>query len=202
MAVVAESRSSVPIWQNRTIRSLFYQALVLALIALATWFFVSNTATNLAHRGIASGFDFLRNTAGFDISFYLVDYTLRSTYGRALVIGILNTLLVSAIGIVLATIIGFVVGVARLSRNWLVAKLAAVYVDLLRNIPLLVQLIFWYFGVLSTLPGVRQSIGIFDLMFLNQRGLFVPAPILQPGYWVMPVAFLVGIVAAVVITIW
>ena len=158
MAVIAEHRSAVPIWQNRTIRNLFYQAVVLGLIAALAWFFVANTAANLAKRGIASGFDFLADTAGFDISFHLLDYSLRSTYGDALVIGIINTLLVSAIGVVLATIIGFVVGIARLSRNWLIAKLAAVYVDFLRNIPLLVQLIFWYFGVLSTLPGVRQSL--------------------------------------------
>jgi general L-amino acid transport system permease protein len=202
MAVIAEHRSAVPIWQNRTIRNLFYQAVVLGLIAALAWFFVSNTAANLAKRGIASGFDFLGNTAGFDISFHLLDYSLRSTYGDALVIGIINTLLVSAIGVVLATIIGFVVGIARLSRNWLIAKLAAVYVDVLRNIPLLVQLIFWYFGVLSTLPGVRQSLNILDVFFLNQRGLFVPSPIFLPGFWIIPAAFLVGAAAAVAVSIW
>jgi len=202
MAVIAEHRSAVPIWQNRTIRNLFYQAVVLGLIAALAWFFVSNTAANLAKRGIASGFDFLGNTAGFDISFHLLDYSLRSTYGDALVIGIINTLLVSAIGVVLATIIGFVVGIARLSRNWLIAKLAAVYVDVLRNIPLLVQLIFWYFGVLSTLPGVRQSLNILDVFFLNQRGLFVPSPIFLPGFWIIPAAFVIGAAAAVAVSIW
>ncbi len=202
MAVIAEHRSAVPIWQNRTIRNLFYQGVVLVLIAGLAWFFVANTATNLAKRGIASGFDFLGNTAGFDISFHLLDYSLRSTYGDALVIGIINTLLVSAIGVVLATIIGFVVGIARLSQNWLIAKLAAVYVDVLRNIPLLVQLIFWYFGVLSTLPGVRQSLNILDVFFLNQRGLFVPSPIFLPGFWIIPAAFLVGAAAAVAVSIW
>jgi len=202
MAVIAERRSAVPIWQNRTIRNLFYQAVVLGLIAALAWFFISNTAANLAKRGIASGFDFLGNTAGFDISFHLLDYSLRSTYGGALVIGIINTLLVSAIGVVLATVIGFIVGIARLSRNWLIAKLAAVYVDLLRNIPLLVQLIFWYFGVLSTLPGVRQSLNVLDMAFLNQRGLFVPSPIFLPGFWIIPVALGIGAVAAVVVSTW
>ena len=202
MAVIAERRSAVPIWQNRTIRNLFYQAVVLGLIAALAWFFISNTAANLAKRGIASGFDFLGNTAGFDISFHLLDYSLRSSYGDALVIGIINTLLVSAIGVVLATVIGFIVGIARLSRNWLIAKLAAVYVDLLRNIPLLVQLIFWYFGVLSTLPGVRQSLNVLDMAFLNQRGLFVPSPIFLPGFWIIPVALGIGAVAAVVVSTW
>jgi general L-amino acid transport system permease protein len=202
MAVIAEHRSAVPIWQNRTIRSLFYQAVVLGLIAALTWFFVSNTAANLAKRGIASGFDFLGNTSGFDISFHLMNYSLRSTYGDALIVGIVNTLLVSAIGVILATIIGFIVGIARLSRNWLVAKLAAVYVDFLRNIPLLVQLIFWYFGVLATLPGVRQSLNIFDMFFVNQRGLFIPAPILLPGFWIGPAALLVGVAGAVGVSIW
>lgn len=202
MAVIADRRSTIPIWQNRTIRSLFYQAAVLGLIAALAWFFVSNTAVNLAKRGIASGFDFLGNTAGFDISFHLIDYSLRSSYGNALVVGIINTLLVSAIGIVLATIIGFIVGIARLSRNWLIAKLAAVYVDLLRNIPLLVQLIFWYFGVLSTLPGVRQSLAIFETFFLNQRGLFVPAPLPQPGFWIIPTAFFLGLAGALAVSVW
>ena len=114
----------------------------------------------------------------------------------------MNTLLVSAIGIVLATIIGFIVGIARLSKNFLVAALAAAYVDVIRNIPLLAQIIFWYFGVLTSLPGVRQSISIFGTFFLNTRGLYMPAPILQPGFWVIPTAFIAGILATIGIARW
>lgn len=205
MAATAEpriSRSAVPIWQNRTARAIFYQAVVLGLLALLIYFFISNTAANLAKRGIASGFEFLNKTAGFDISFHLIDYTLQSTYGDALIVGVLNTLLVSAIGVALATLIGFIVGIARLSRNWLIAKLAAVYVDGIRNIPLLAQLIFWYFGVLSTLPAVRQSFSILDIFFLNQRGLLVPAAGFEPGFWIIPAAFGIGVLGAAATTRW
>ncbi|HWA41719.1 MAG TPA: amino acid ABC transporter permease [Hypericibacter adhaerens] len=196
------SGATVPLWKNRTARALFYQAVVLGLLVLLTAFFVHNTGVNLAKRGIASGFGFLNGVAGFDISFKLVSYSLTSSYGRALLIGLLNTLLVAAVGVVLATVLGFVVGVARLSSNWIIAKLAAVYVDVIRNIPLLAQLIFWYFGVLSTLPGVRQSIDLLGLFFLNQRGLYAPVPELQPGFGIMPVALLVGALGAVLVSAW
>ncbi|MFZ5789212.1 MAG: amino acid ABC transporter permease [Pseudomonadota bacterium] len=194
--------SAVPLWQNRTARAVFYQIVVAALLVGLAAFFVHNTAVNLAKRGIASGFDFLSDTAGFDIAFRLTDYTVTSTYARALLVGVLNTLLVSGVGVVLATLLGFVVGIARLSRNWLVAKLAAAYVDVVRNIPLLAQLIFWYFGVLSTLPGVRQSIDIFGSIFLSQRGLYAPAPIPQPGFGVIPTALLLGALAAALLARW
>jgi general L-amino acid transport system permease protein len=196
------SSAPVPLWKNRTARALFYQGLVAVLLVLLTWFFVHNTGVNLAKRGIASGFGFMSGIAGFDISFKLIDYSLTSTYGRALLVGLLNTLLVSAVGVVLATILGFLVGIGRLSHNWLIAKLAAVYVDVIRNIPLLAQLIFWYFGVLSTLPGVRQSIDILGLFYLNQRGLYSPVPELQPGFGIIPVALLLGMLAAVLVSAW
>jgi len=205
MAASAErsvTSSAVPIWQNRTARAIFYQAIVLGLLALLAYFFISNTAANLAKRGISSGFGFLNNVAGFDISFHLVEYDLQSTYGDALVVGILNTLLVSALGIALATILGFIVGMARLSRNWLIAKLAAVYVDGIRNVPLLAQLIFWYFGVLSTLPGVKQSLSIFDTFYLNQRGLFMPTPSFGPGFWPVAIMLGVGVAAAIAVSRW
>jgi len=207
MATTVELRrelaaAPVPIWKNRTARALFYQIVVLALLAALTYFFVHNTAVNLTKRGIASGFGFLWNTAGFDIAFRLTDYTVTSTYAKALWTGLLNTLLVSGVGVILATVLGFVIGVARLSHNWLIAKLAAAYVDIVRNIPLLAQLIFWYFGVLTTLPGVRQSFDLLGLVFLNQRGLYSPAPILQPGFSLIPVALLVGALAAVLLARW
>ena len=190
------------LWRNELFRSIVLQVVVGVILLAAVLFFVHNTAVNLEKRGIASGFDFLSGTSGFDISISLIPYTLQSTYGRAFLVGLMNTLLVSAIGIVLATIIGFIVGIARLSKNVLVAALAAAYVDVIRNIPLLAQIIFWYFGVLTSLPGVRQSISIFGAFFLNTRGLYMPAPILQPGFWVIPTAFIAGILATIGIARW
>jgi general L-amino acid transport system permease protein len=190
------------LWRNELFRSIVLQVVVGVILLAAILFFVHNTAVNLEKRGIASGFDFLSGTSGFDISISLIPYTLQSTYGRAFLVGLMNTLLVSAIGIVLATIIGFIVGIARLSKNFLVAALAAAYVDVIRNIPLLAQIIFWYFGVLTSLPGVRQSISIFGAFFLNTRGLYMPAPILQPGFWVIPTAFIAGILATIGIARW
>ena len=194
--------SLTSLWRNELFRSIILQVAVGAVLLATVLFFVHNTAVNLEKRGIASGFDFLSGTSGFDISISLIPYTLQSTYGRAFLVGLMNTLLVSAIGIVLATIIGFIVGIARLSKNFLVAALAAAYVDVIRNIPLLAQIIFWYFGVLTSLPGVRQSISVFGTFFLNTRGLYMPAPILQPGFWVIPTAFIVGILATIGIARW
>ena len=132
---------------------------------------------NLAKANIASGFGFWNNTAGFDISQTLIEYSTVSTYGRAFWVGLLNTLLVAAIGIVLATILGFVIGMLRLSKNFLISRLAAGYVEVIRNLPLLLQLLFWYNAVLKALPELRDSVVIPGGSFLNNRGLFVPQPI-------------------------
>src|SRR5215470_14725631 len=205
MSAVTESRAADrgAWWRNEFIRGIVLQLVVaFAIIAIAA-FFIHNTVVNLEKRGIASGFGFLRNTAGFDISIALIPYSIsESTYARAFLVSLINTLMVSGIGIVLATILGFVIGVARLSKNFLIRTLAAVYVDVIRNIPLLVQIIFWYFGVLTTLPGVKQSLKLFDVFFLNGRGLYMPAPILQPGFWILPAVAIVGIVAAAAVTAW
>jgi general L-amino acid transport system permease protein len=190
------------LWRNELFRSIFLQVVVGVVLLAAVLFFVHNTSVNLQKRGIASGFGFLDGTSGFDISISLIPYTLQSSNGRAFLVGLLNTLLVSVIGIVLATIIGFIVGIARLSKNYLIAALASAYVDVIRNIPLLAQIIFWYFGVLTSLPGVRQSISVFGIFFLNTRGLYMPAPVLQPGFWVMPAAFVIGILATIGIARW
>ena len=207
MSVMSDARRAVSrrwLWQNELARGVILQVLVAAIVLALAFFFVHNTAVNLHKRGIASGFDFLDGVAGFDISISLIPYSLQSSYGQAFLVGLLNTLLVSVLGIVLATIIGFVVGVARLSRNFLIAKLAAAYVDVLRNIPLLAQIVFWYFGVLTALPGVRQSLDLFGLklFFLNTRGLYMPAPILQTGFWIIPAALVVGIIGAIVVQRW
>jgi general L-amino acid transport system permease protein len=205
MSAIGEIRS-VPresIWRNEFVRGIIMQVLVAGTLLALTLFIVHNTAVNLAKRGIASGFGFLENVAGFQPTFSLIPFDLAtSSNGRVFLLGLVNTLVVSAIGIVLTTLIGFIIGIARLSPNYLISKLAAVYVDGIRNIPLLAQIIFWYFGVLSTLPNVRQSLNVLGAFFLNQRGLFVPAPVLESGYWVTPLALLLGIAGAVVLQRW
>jgi general L-amino acid transport system permease protein len=198
----AQRPSRPSLWRNEFVRSIVLQVVVGVILLAAVLFFVHNTAANLEKRGIASGFGFLDGISGFDISISLIPYSLQSTYGRAFLVSLLNTLLVSAIGIVLATIIGFIVGVSRLSKNFLVATLAATYVDVIRNIPLLAQIIFWYFGVLTALPNVRQSLSVFGIFFLNTRGLYMPAPVLQPGFWLIPTALVIGIVTTIVLARW
>src|SRR4051812_31419029 len=151
------TRPSVSLFYNPRFRALAFQiVLAVAIIVCIIWF-VDNTVDNLRRANIASGFEFLRNRSGFDISQSLIPYSTESTYGRALIVGLLNTLLVSAIGVVLASIIGFLLGIARLSNNWLIAKLATVYVEVFRNVPVLLQLLLWYKAVLSLLPGPRQG---------------------------------------------
>jgi general L-amino acid transport system permease protein len=190
------------LWRSERVRSVAAQAVVLAgAIALAAWM-LANTLDNLDRRGIASGFGFLGETAGFGIISHLIDYSELSSYGRAFLVGLLNTLLVSALGIVFATVIGFAVGIARLSRNWLVARLAGVYIELLRNVPLLLQIFFWYFAVLSALPQPRRSHALFGAIFLNNRGLYLPMPVVEGSLWPVLTAFGLGITAAVIFAIW
>jgi len=151
---------------------------VLLLVALAALFYViaSNTAANLARQNVTSGFGFLDRTAGFDISQKLIAYENTSTFWRAFWVGLANTLLVACIGIVLATLLGFAIGLARLSSNWLVAQLAAVYVEIVRNVPLLLFLLFWYFAVLRSLPMPLESYELWGGIFLNRRGFYFPSP--------------------------
>lgn len=189
-------------WQDSRIRGVILQVLVVVLFVAAVAFIAHNTATNLRNRGISSGFGFMSNTSGFDIGFKLIAYELTSSYGRAYVVSLVNTLFVSAIGIVLATLLGFVIGVMRLSRNWLVARLAAVYVEALRNVPLALQIIFWYFGVLSALPGPRQSLSIADAVFVNIKAVSIPRPIFEPGFAAIPVAVIVGAIASIALARW
>ena len=184
------------------VRALLFQIIVAgALVAFAAYI-IHNTATNLRALGIASGFGFFGATAGFDIGLRLIPYEITSTYGNAFLVGLVNTLVVSAAGIVLATIIGFVVGVLRLSSNWLLSHLAGVYVEALRNVPLLLQLLFWYVGVLQVLPSMRQSIPIFDAIFINVRGIYAPSATFGPGSWLIFAGFIVGIIAAIVLRRW
>jgi general L-amino acid transport system permease protein len=150
----------VPLRNNPKIRSAFYQAVVLAIVLGCAYAFAVNASANLRAQGFASGFGFLGNTAGFGINQTLIDYSETDTYGRVFVVGLLNTLLVAVIGCVLATLLGFIIGLARLSPNWLIARLGGAYVEGIRNLPLLFQILFWYLAVLGTMPGPRSSIGL------------------------------------------
>ena len=164
---------------------------------------IHNAAQNLANSHITSGFGFWNNTAGFDISQTLIDYSAStSTFGRAFWVGLLNTLLVSGIGIVIATVLGFAIGIARLSRNWLVSHLAGGYVELIRNVPLLLQLLFWYNSVLRALPLVRGSVSLPGGGLLNNRGLFLPRPEVFPGFGYVLVALMLGVAASIVLHLW
>jgi general L-amino acid transport system permease protein len=190
------------LWRDPRVRSIVYQVITLLLFALFVAYIAHNTVTNLQRQGIASGFRFLGTTAGFDIGFTLIDYSAVSTYGRAFWVGLLNTLLVSAIGIVLATVLGFIIGIARLSTNWLVARIATVYIETVRNIPLLLQLLFWYFAVLQALPHPRDSIGFAGTMFLNNRGLSVPRAEFGEGAGAILVALVVATLAVGMLARW
>jgi general L-amino acid transport system permease protein len=189
-------------WRDPRVRSIVYQALTLILFVALVVYLVHNTVANIQRQGIAAGFGFLDKTSGFDIGFTLIDYSAVSTYGRAFWVGLLNTLLVSAIGIVLATIVGLVIGLARLSTNWLVARLALAYIETVRNIPLLLQLLFWYFAVLQALPHPRDSMAIGNAVFLNNRGLTIPLILLGDGAGAILAALAVAVVAVVALARW
>ncbi len=191
-----------PFWRDPVKRALIFQLLLMAAVAAFLLFIIGNTQANLAQRGITTGFGFLSNTAGFGIGQSLIEYSSRSTYGRTFLVGLLNTLLVSAFGLLAATIVGFAVGIARLSPNWLIARLANVYIETFRNIPLLLQIFFWYFAVLRTLPSPRDSISFGEAVFINVRGLFLPEPLFESGFGLIPLALGVAVVVSIVLVIW
>ncbi len=200
----APARSArVAFYNDPRIRSLAYQVALCVAVALVVYGATSNAIDHLRRAHIASGFGFWDQTAGFDISQTLIPYSAQaSSYGRAFWVGLLNTLLVAALGVVLATIIGFTVGIARLSKNWLLSKVAAGYVETIRNIPLLLQLLFWYNAVLKALPDLRDSLKIDDAIYLNNRGLYLPKPVGERGFGAVEIAFVVGIVAAFLFRAW
>ena len=199
---VGDDRPRSSLLYDPVARSILYQVLTAIIFVALIWWFWSNTLENLRRANIASGFGFLNGRAGFDVGQSLIAYTSDATYLRALYVGFLNTLLVAFTGIITATTIGFIVGIGRLSHNWLIAKLSQVYVEVFRNIPPLLVIFFWYKGVLAVLPQPRDSIHMPFSIFLNNRGLAFPRPIWGDGAWAIPVAFLVGIVAAIVVSKW
>lgn len=182
------------------IRGIFAQALVGLLIVLAGYYLVSQTIYNMEKRGLTGGFDFLWTTAGFDIGYHMVNYHPTDNFARVFLVGLINTLFVSVIAIFCATLLGFIMGIARLSSNWLIAQIAATYVELIRNTPLLLQILVWYGGVFTLLPPPRQALEFgFGAFVLNNRALQVSAPIAGETLWISGVALLVGVVATFII---
>ena len=184
------------------VRGTFYQILLLLVLGWLVWEIVNNTAANLERQNIASGFSFLETNAGFGIILKLIEYSEVSSYGRALMVGFYNTLLVAAIGIFVATILGFIIGVARLSPNWIISRIAYVYIEVIRNIPLLLQIFFWYFAVLRAVPGKREKGEIIGSFYLNIAGFRGPAPVFEDGSTPTVVALLIAIAVTFAIKAW
>ncbi|MBN9030592.1 amino acid ABC transporter permease [Rhizobium sp. YJ-22] len=200
---LADSRAPAvsPLYDPR-IRGLFYQIVtVLALVGIV-FVIVTNTADNLRRANISSGFGFLQGRAGFDLGQSLIEYSSDHTYLRALEVGFINTLLVAVVGIALATAVGLVIGIGRLSSNWLIARLCTVYVELFRNIPPLLVIFFWYVTVINILPQVRASIALPLDIFINNRGVYFPKPIFGEGFDFVAIAFVVGIVLSIMHARW
>src|SRR3954464_4046795 len=176
------------------------QLLFVAVLGWISYEIVANARANLQAQRITAGFGFLANNAGFDVSQSLIPYSGSDPYTRVFLVGLLNTLLVSVIGIFFATVIGFIVALGRLSPNWLLSRISGGYVELIRNLTPLVQILFWYLAVLAALPNPRQSVSLFGSVFLSNRGLVLPKPIGDPGFEPFAAALLVAIVAAVLLS--
>ena len=184
------------------IRGIIFQVLLVLALAFLAYEIVTNTAANLKRQNIASGFDFLSRTAGFDISQSMIPYKSTSSYAAAFLVGLGNTLLVASLGIVLATLLGFVIGLGRLSSNWLIAKLSLLYVEIVRNVPLLLQLFIWYVAVLRALPMPHDAKPVAGVAYFDTRGLHTPLPLLDAGGWLIAMAALIGIALTVWLNIW
>jgi general L-amino acid transport system permease protein len=200
-ARIRRSAPEPPIYNSPQVRAAFYQVALLAAVLCLGYAFFTNARDNLAARHIASGFGFFEHTAGFGVNQALISYSETDTYGRVFIVGLLNTLLVAAVGIVFATVVGFMVGIARLSNNWLLARFAAAYVEVIRNLPLLFQILFWYLAVLGALPAPRRSISLFDVVFLSNRGIIVPRPMLGSGAGILIGSIVMAIAMAFVLRI-
>ncbi|RED53953.1 general L-amino acid transport system permease protein [Aestuariispira insulae] len=187
------------------IRAIFYQIVALIAVLWFGWSIWDNTQTNMEARGIASGFGFLESTAGFGIIQTAgLEYSEESTYGQAFLVSLINTIIIAFTGVVAATILGFIMGVARLSHNWLIQKLATAYIETFRNIPLLLQIFFWYHAVLKPLPSPRSIYerGEEIAFGINNRGAYMPDPVFGDGSNLIWIGLIVGIIATIVIDKW
>src|SRR5690606_14073983 len=183
------------------IRSFVIQLLLLVFVVLVAWFIFRTTRQNIVTQRIPIGFDFFWIESGFSISQTLIAFNEGHSYARAFLVGLLNTLLVSALGVVFATVIGFLVGIGRLSHNWIIARLCGGYVEVIRNLPLLFQILFWYLAVLAALPGPRQSIGLWGDIYLNNRGIMIPKPVFGDGIDVVFAVLGAGVALAVILVL-
>jgi general L-amino acid transport system permease protein len=207
MAVVEKAgprrggRSLTEIVNDERYRSIFYQVIVAIAVIWTANYLITNTAENLQARGMSAGFGFLGSTAGFSIAWSIIDYQPGDTYFDVFLVGIANTLIVSFFAIIATTLFGFIVGVMRLSSNFVIAKLASAYVEVMRNVPLLLHILFW-FTLSAALPRPNDSLGFADMFFLNNRGLYVPAPVPGEGFMMVVVMAVIGIVAAYAVAVW
>ena len=200
MSTMSTTRPGVPFWRDERVLQFLSQVIFLALVGATAYYLYHNMMTALAQRGLLPSFHWLKLTAGFDIGEHLIPYSRASTYGRAFLVGVLNTLLVSFLGIIFATILGIIVGVSRLSGNWLLSRLAALYVEALRNIPLLVLLVFWYTGIFIKLPRPKDAIVLPGPVYLSNRGVAipwgVPTETFRTYLWVLLFALVVSAIVA------
>ncbi len=201
-SVSSDQKPKVSLFYDPKVRGYVFQAILFVVVIFLAYSAVDNASENLKKAKIASGFGFWNNTAGFDIGQRLIHYTATSSYGTAFWVGLWNTLLVASVGIILSTILGFSVGIGRLSKNLIVRSMSTFYVEAVRNTPLLLQLLFWYNAVLKALPEVRDSVRFPGGMFLNNRGLFTPEPIFAQAFSYVSWAILIGIAATVYYRYW
>ncbi len=205
-AVHVKPKEEFDFFNDERVRSVFYQILTACVVGFCVWYLISTTAHNLEARGMSSGFGFLTSEAGFDTDFKLVEYVPGvGTYGDIFIIGMLNTLYISALAIIATTILGFIIGVLRLSNNWMISKAALAYVEIIRNTPLLIQVIFWYTGIFSLLPRIKNSLdlsGGSELILLNNRGLYMPWPVPGDLLWLTEATVVIVIIGIVVFKRW
>src|SRR5216684_3986607 len=195
-------RARVAPWNDPIIRGWVFQIVVVGAVGFLAWYLVSNTVENLARQKIASGFHYLEREAGFEIGDTMIAYSPASTYARAILVGLLNTLKVSVLGVIMATILGTLIGVGRLSNNWLLAKICEWYVEAFRNVPLLLWLFLFYKLISEAFPGPRQAISVLSSFYLSNRGLYFPVPLADPIHIWMSLGLLIGIAGAVVLHRW
>ena len=202
MQPVTSQSEKIPFWLDPKKRAIIYQIGTLCMVGLLAYYLVSNTLANLERQSVATGFSFLSKESSFEIGESLIPYSAANSYGRALIVGALNTLLVSFIGIILTVILGTFIGIARLSTNWLVTKLASIYIEVMQDIPILLQLFFWYALFYEILPGPRQALNPFAGVFVCNRGLIFAIPEIQVTHAYMGISFLAGCIAIYFLRRW
>ena len=185
------------LWVDKRSRGVIIQIIALILLLLFIGFIVNNTINNLKLLGVETGYGFLNEPSNYDINQRPIEYSSRSSHGRAALVGILNTAIVAGAGIVLATVLGFVAGVLRLSGNWLISRLVYVWVELTRNVPLLLQILLWHGIIVHSLPRPQEALSPADGFFLSNRGFSVPSPQFEPGFWAVIVALGVAVAGAI-----